>query len=479
MMLSLPGLVILIALLARSSAISCGNVNANGHLDIPSGTTNIATNTFQNCQELKTMTIPSSVKTIGKSAFQGCTALKSATIPEGTQSVGEKAFYGCGSMTDLSISKTVTTIGPSAFMECNKLTNLYMDTPIVKSSRYFSSSSFSAAALSGIKTLEVGANVDTIGVAAFYKLTGLSSLTLPDGLLEIKSSAFYLCSALASVSIPATVTTIGNYAFYRSGVVTVTKLKSSVDVAVSIGPGAFYECIKLESLIIGSVQSIGNNAFDKTPNIKKLYIRTRMLGTVRNFVKTYLSYSTTSIKEADIGGSSKIENYAMTGCTSLETLIIGDDVSYIGSRAFNNCVSLNHVSFGNSQNLVVGTNAFDNAKKISDISFGTSKSIEFKTVELAFVTSLNVTLNFNKIMNTILREANDGAFTTKGQAMDRRRELIEIDRAGEAGFAEATGRCEAIVRWTGCNSRAYGSGGVFRRGCGEPRMPGHPLDRST
>ena len=31
-------------------------------------------------------------------------------------------------------------------------------------------------------------------------------------------------------------------------------------------------------------------------------------------------------------------------------------------------------------------------------------------------------------MTTILEEANAGAFTTKGQAIDRRDELVEIDR---------------------------------------------------
>ena len=44
-----------------------------------------------------------------------------------------------------------------------------------------------------------------------------------------------------------------------------------------------------------------------------------------------------------------------------------------------------------------------------------------------------------------MKKANDGAFTAKGDAIDRRDELVEIDRAGEAGMAEATARGEAII----------------------------------
>ena len=45
-------------------------------------------------------------------------------------------------------------------------------------------------------------------------------------------------------------------------------------------------------------------------------------------------------------------------------------------------------------------------------------------------TSTHSSLNVLQIMATILEEANAGAFTTKGQAIDRRDELVEIDRRG-------------------------------------------------
>jgi len=53
-------------------------------------------------------------------------------------------------------------------------------------------------------------------------------------------------------------------------------------------------------------------------------------------------------------------------------------------------------------------------------------------------------------MTTLLQEANAGAFTTKGQATDRRNELIEIDRRA---FAQDYLK---VLRPGDCNSRELG-----------------------
>ena len=47
-------------------------------------------------------------------------------------------------------------------------------------------------------------------------------------------------------------------------------------------------------------------------------------------------------------------------------------------------------------------------------------------------TSYSRSPNYNEIMDTILEEVKAGALTTKGQAIDRREELLRIDRAEHA-----------------------------------------------
>ena len=54
---------------------------------------------------------------------------------------------------------------------------------------------------------------DQIGDYAFYNCSGLTSLTLPDGITSIDIRAFYGCSGLTSLTLPAGITSI-NYAAF-------------------------------------------------------------------------------------------------------------------------------------------------------------------------------------------------------------------------------------------------------------------------
>ena len=49
-----------------------------------------------------------------------------------------------------------------------------------------------------------------------------------------------------------------------------------------------------------------------------------------------------------------------------------------------------------------------------------------------------------KIMKNLLKEARDGALTTKRQAIARRDELLEMDRAYEADLRESEARVLAM-----------------------------------
>ena len=90
------------------------------------------------------------------------------------------------------------------------------------------------------KVVNIGNSVTSIGTYAFYKCTGLTSVTIPNSVTSIGSGAFYSCTGLTSVTIPNSVTSIGN--------------------------SAFSDCSGLTSVIIPtSVTSIGNSALSPTP----------------------------------------------------------------------------------------------------------------------------------------------------------------------------------------------------------------------
>ena len=82
--------------------------------------------------------------------------------------------------------------------------------------------------------------VTSIGKDAFYKCSGLTSVTIPNSVTSIGERALKVCSGLTSVTIPNSVTSIGNSAFSDCSSLTSITIPNSV---TSIGDFAFRNCI--------------------------------------------------------------------------------------------------------------------------------------------------------------------------------------------------------------------------------------------
>lgn len=87
-----------------------------------------------------------------------------------------------------------------------------------------------------------GKPVTSIGDEAFYGCTGLTSITIPDGVTSIGNYAFDGCTDLTSITIPDSVTYIGDSAFYNCESLTSIIIPNGV---TSIGESAFYNCSSL------------------------------------------------------------------------------------------------------------------------------------------------------------------------------------------------------------------------------------------
>ena len=303
---------------------------------IPNSVTSIGGSAFYGCSGLTSVTIPNSVTSIGEDAFQNCIGMSSVTIPNSVTSIGSGAFSGCSGLTSVTIGSSVTSIGYYAFSGCSSLTSITLNANDIVSKTYTSyGSNLRTIFGSQVKEYVLGDDVKGIGDWAFYKCSGLTSVTIGNSVTSIGSSAFSGCSGLTSVTIPNSVTSISGSAFsgtawynnqpdglvyagmiaykYKGTMATGTKITLE-EGTLGIGESAFSGCSGMTSVIIpNSVTSIGDKAFQFCSRLEEVILNSNSIVS-----KTY-----TSTRNISTIFGSQVKKY-----------IFGDNITGIGEYAF-------------------------------------------------------------------------------------------------------------------------------------------------
>ena len=125
--------------------------------------------------------------------------------------------------------------------------------------------------MSKLISVKLPENITAVGQSAFRNCSGLISVKLPNSLKEVKGSTFSGCYSLtSSISLPAC-QTIGYQAFYDCDALT----SISLPACQTIGGSAFLSCDALTEVHIpSSIRSIGGSAFAICPKLKDYYAYT-------------------------------------------------------------------------------------------------------------------------------------------------------------------------------------------------------------
>ncbi len=367
-----------------------GDCSSNINSYIPEGVTSIGNHAFSNCSstDFNNVEFPAALTSIGDYAFSGCNGLTSITVPETLTSIGSYAFSDCSSLEKAVIEGGANGIGDYVFSGCKSLAEMTIpfvgsdsksaDDPDVTSqvSTYFlngNTTDFYAITNYGSWTRYIPKALKKITVTggtrlsdyAFYRLSGVETISIPDSMTEIGKYAFAQCNKIAfgdlelsenlesigeyafldcygltGITIPENVKTIGNYAFNNCSALKSAVIRGGAD---GIGEYIFNQCKSLAELTLPfagfNAKSIDDPA--STSQISNLFLNgnTTDYYAITNY-GSWTRYIPNALKKITILGGSRIPNYAFYRLGGVTDITIPDNITAIGNYAFADCTSL-------------------------------------------------------------------------------------------------------------------------------------------
>ena len=331
---------------------------------IPDGVTLISDCAFLNCANLQQVRLGAGVEKIGMSAFSGCTSLEDLYFPDGVKVIDNSAFYNCRTISEIYFGETseLTTIGNNAFNGCTAVQRVVIPAGVAT----IGTSAFSGCAGELVVNAEiadattssgtyygsmfdsvvVGDAVTAIGDNAFYGHKSIKTIDLGAGIKRIGANAFAGCSAIATVELPEGLETIGKGAFNGCGAVERVVIPASVS---SLGASAFVGC--------GGELMINADIVDSDSAATALFNGTKfssiVVGDDVTTIGSYAFADVATIEQLSLGAKVQhIGNRAFSGCNALARVEMPASVTTIGVGVFENCTSLGSVVLSNGIDVI-------------------------------------------------------------------------------------------------------------------------------
>ena len=254
--------------------------------------------------------------------------------------------------------RPVISIGTSAFYGCSGLTGVTIPNGITSIGNY------AFRGCSGLTSLTLPNSVTSIGTEAFLGCSGLTSLTIPGSVTAIGISAFTSCTGLTSLTIPSSLSSIEGAFQGCTGLTSVTIPNGVTSIA-----GAFSTCTRLTDVTIPNSVTNMNGALSACTSLTSVTIPSSVTSIDSAFWKCTGLTSVTLPSSLNSTG-----NYTFAGCTNLTNVTIPNGIASIGQHTFDGCTSLAGLTIPGSvtsiaDNAFLGCSAFTSVTIPGGVTF--------------------------------------------------------------------------------------------------------------
>lgn len=311
--------------------------------------------------------IANNANAIGEKAFYQCYSLENLDSLA-IESLGEEAFYGCGALSSVNLSDKLESVPNYTFGFCSNLTSVTLPSALKSIGDY------AFQYCTNLSVIDGGNKLETIGGYAFLQCESLSNVTFPDGLQQIGDYAYQGCRSLTSVELPSTVNTVGRGAFSECESLTYMSLpevygaNGSTDfyfsyifsgygasdnthcipnslsrvkiTATSIPDNAFMYCKQLKTIEIPNADIIGSNAFYDCSSLENLVLSENL-----TTIQAYAFKDCYALSSIDLPSSvTSLGDYAFSGCQQLKKIELPSSVETVGQSAFDGCSNIEEMT---------------------------------------------------------------------------------------------------------------------------------------
>jgi hypothetical protein len=277
------------------------------------------------------------------------------------------------------------------------------------------------ATIGGVPVTRIGANA--------FELSGITRVTLPQGLLSIGDEAFWGCD-LTTLALPSSLTRIGDRAF---GFCDLTSVQLPAGL-IELGIGAFAANFDLRTIMVDPL----NTVFSSIDGILFAKDQTRLLLYPRGRVQTAYSVP---------GSVVSIGRDAFRSADQLRSLSLPEGLLSIGTNAFAFCVGLTGMAIPATVN-EIGDDAFFACDGLRSIEVAAG-NVNFQSLDGALLDRpLKRLMHYPKSRSATVYSVPDGVIEIPAGTFFDRLNLRQISLPASVTTlgADAFIGCESLVQ---------------------------------
>lgn len=345
--------------------------------------------------KLKSIILPKNCNYIGDNVFEGCTSLNEIILPPNLQYISNYAFKDCESLDEFTIPDTIKELGEGIFVGCKNIKKFegkfvtYGGNAVVYDNTLICVLPNNNNDTDGLiyKISDIDSGIKKLGKACFYGNKNVRRVDISPEVIWISDDTFSGCDNLREVHFSKNPTELGTNVFGN--------IENLVDFKIFVP----------ENYLSNFINVWDNNDYISTNYISYVYPKPNdnciiYYGSKRtNSTDRKETYPYTNGEYYKINnvGKTVFENY-FSNNTSIDKIILGENITQINKWAFKNCKSLEYIYIPDTINKF-GNECFYNCEKLIRIHIPNSNYIQQTQTINSKSTKSNINIEIGGIQN--------------------------------------------------------------------------------